>query len=117
MPLQYDENNIFARIINKTLPTKIISENDYALSFFDISPKAKVHAIIIPKGQYINYYEFHSKALQNEIINFYDLINQTIHALNLKFFRLISNSNAEAGQTVYHYHMHLLGGEKLKEAP
>ena len=51
----YDDNNIFAKILNKELSTKIILENEHAIAFNDINPQAPIHILIIPKGRYIQY--------------------------------------------------------------
>ena len=49
----YDSENIFAKIINKKLSTKIVMENEHAIAFDDIAPKAPIHILIIPKGKYV----------------------------------------------------------------
>jgi len=52
--MNYDKNNIFAKILRKEIPCKKIFENDYVLSFYDINPQKKIHALVIPKGDYSN---------------------------------------------------------------
>ena len=52
--MSYDKNNIFAKILRKEIPCKKIFENDHVFSFYDINPQKKIHALIIPKGNYIN---------------------------------------------------------------
>ena len=51
--MSYDKNNIFAKILRKEIPCKKIFENEHVLSFHDISPQKKIHALVIPKGEYI----------------------------------------------------------------
>ena len=67
--MNYDQNNIFAKIIRKELPAQIVDENKNALAFKDISPRAPIHILIIPKGQYLNLYNFISIAKHEEIID------------------------------------------------
>ena len=52
--MSYDDNNIFAKILRGEIPCKKIYEDDFVLSFYDINPQKKVHALVIPKGKYIN---------------------------------------------------------------
>ena len=58
----YNDDNIFAKIINKKLSTDIILENEHAIAFHDIAPQAPIHILIIPKGKYIKYDDFIDKA-------------------------------------------------------
>ena len=55
--MSYDKNNIFAKILRKEIPCKKIFENEHVLSFHDISPQKKIHALVIPKGEYIDMME------------------------------------------------------------
>jgi histidine triad (HIT) family protein len=111
----YQKDNIFAKIIRGEIPAKKICENDNALSFYDIHPQAKIHVLVIPKGEYTNLQDFTTNASVEEILDFFDLLNATATALalNKEGFRTISNSGANGGQEVPHFHMHLLGGESL----
>ncbi len=60
--MNYDKNNIFAKILRGEIPCKKIYENEYILSFYDINPqKKKIHALLVPKGEYINLDDFFSK--------------------------------------------------------
>ena len=56
--MKYDNSNIFAKILRKEIPTEIILENEHAISFKDISPRAPVHILVIPKKNYIKYSDF-----------------------------------------------------------
>ena len=66
--MNYDKNNIFAKILRKEIPCKKIFENDYVLSFYDINPQKKIHALLIPKGEYINLDDFNNRASDQEIV-------------------------------------------------
>ena len=113
--MTYNDNNIFAQIIDKKLPTKIILENEYAIAFNDIAPQAPIHILIIPKGKYIKYDDFINKASKEEIIHFFMLINQLVKDNNLENagYRLITNAGKNANQEVPHLHFHLLAGQNL----
>ena len=60
--MTYDKNNIFAKILRGEIPCKKIYENDFVLSFYDINPQKKTHALIIPKGLYIDLDHFIEQA-------------------------------------------------------
>ena len=65
--MTYDDNNIFAKILRGEIPCKKIYEDDYVLSFYDINPQRKIHALVIPKGKFIDLDDFASKASEKEI--------------------------------------------------
>ena len=111
----YDDENIFAKIINKKLKTKIIFESEHAIAFNDIAPQAPIHILIIPKGKYIKYDEFINKASKEEIHDFFMLINRLVKINNIEDtgYRLISNAGKNANQEVPHLHFHLLAGKNL----
>ena len=66
--MTYDDNNIFAKILRGEIPCKKIYENNYILSFYDINPQRKIHALVIPKGKYIDLDDFNAKASDKEIV-------------------------------------------------
>jgi histidine triad (HIT) family protein len=110
----YDINNVFYKILQHKIPAKIIFENNFALAFLDINPQAKIHCLVIPKGQFINFEDFIKKASPKEIIQYYQAIDNTIELLNITDgFRLITNNGLNAGQEVPHFHTHILAGEPL----
>ncbi len=116
--MKYDENNIFAKILRGEIPCKKIYENDFVLSFYDINPQKKIHALIIPKGKYIDLDDFNSKASEKEIVELIKGISAVAKKLGLsldsgKGYRVISNLNEHGGQEVPHLHFHIFGGEKV----
>ena len=113
--MDYDDDNIFAKILNNKLLTDIILENEHAIAFHDIAPQAPVHILIIPKGKFIKYDDFLNKASKDEIFYFFDLINQLVKVYDLENtgYRLISNAGKNANQEVPHLHFHLLAGKNL----
>ena len=113
--MAYDDENIFAKILNKKLLTDIILENEHAIAFHDIEPQAPIHILIIPKGKYIKYDDFFNKASKDEIYLFFRLINQLVKDYNLENtgYRLITNAGKNANQEIPHLHFHLLAGKNL----
>ena len=114
----YDKNNIFAKILRKEIPCKKILEDDHILSFFDVNPQKKIHALIIPKGNYTNLDDFNNRASDQEIVALSKAITKVSKILGIssntgKGYRVITNLDEHGGQEVPHLHFHLLGGEKV----
>ena len=65
--MTYDKNNIFSKILRGEIPCKKIYEDEFVLSFHDVNPQKKIHALVIPKGEYINLDDFSTKASEKEI--------------------------------------------------
>ena len=109
---------LFCNIINKSVPAKIVFENDSVLAFEDIEPQAPVHVLIVPKKHIasINEIEFEDKEVCGEILLTAKKIAKDLK-INDSGYRTIFNTNQDGGQTVFHIHMHLLGGRKLKWPP
>ena len=111
----YNKNNIFAKIIRGEITAIKVYEDDKILAFNDISKASPLHVIVIPKGEYIDFIDFTSKATKAEIANFFQKVTQIAQDLEIqdKGFRLITNNGDDAHQTVKHFHMHILAGKKL----
>ena len=111
----YDQNNIFAKILCGDIPCDKVHESEHSLAFHDINPVRATHVLVIPKGSYVDYTDFIAKASDQEKIDLQHSINQVIQSLGLDEtgFRLITNSGDDGGQEVPHYHVHILGGEKI----
>ena len=112
----YDTNNVFAQILRGDLPADIVFESEYALAFHDIKPRARVHVLVIPKGQYTNILQFNQNASSDEKLGLLDAISQTAGIMGVEEsgFRLVSNTGHDGGQTVPHLHVHLMGGEHVQ---
>ena len=116
--MSYDDNNIFAKILRGEVPCDKIYEDDYVLSFYDISPQKKIHALIIPKGKYIDLDDFSLNASPNEMAGLFKGVNKVAKKLGIsndtgKGYRALSNIGEHGGQEVPHLHFHLFGGEKV----
>ncbi|MDC3085658.1 histidine triad nucleotide-binding protein [Candidatus Pelagibacter sp.] len=116
--MSYDDNNIFAKILRGEIPCKKIYEDDFVLSFYDINPQKKVHALVIPKGQYVDLDDFSSNASSEEMIGLLRGITAVAKKLKIsvdtgKGYRALANISENGGQEVPHLHFHLFGGEKV----
>ena len=116
--MSYDKNNIFAKILRKEIPCKRIFENDHVLSFHDINPQKKIHALVIPKGDYINLDDFNNRASDQEIVALSKAITEVSKILGIstdtgKGYRALTNLDDHGGQEVPHLHFHLFGGEQI----
>jgi histidine triad (HIT) family protein len=108
----YDSNNIFARILRGEIPNKTVYEDEYALAFHDLYPKARVHILVIPRGAYISIADFSTHASDVEITGFWRAVSRILHQENLseQGFRTIANTGLNGGQEVPHFHIHILAG-------
>ena len=115
--MKYDENNIFAKILRGEIPCKKIYENEYALSFHDINPQRKIHALVIPKGSYVDLDDFMQNAQEKEIIELFKAISHVAKLLKISNiddgYRALANIGKNGGQEVPHLHFHIFGGEKV----
>ena len=116
--MSYDKNNIFAKILRKEILCKKIFENNHVLSFYDINPQKKIHALVIPKGEYINLDDFNTRASDEEIVALSKAITEVSRILGIstdtgKGYRALTNLDDHGGQEVSHLHFHLFGGEKI----
>lgn len=113
--MTYDPNNIFAKILRGEIPNNTVYEDEYVLAFHDLYPQAKVHVLVIPKGEYVSIDDFGANASAEEIKAFYSVVAKIVDEYGLKDsgFRSIANTGINGGQEVPHFHLHILGGEKL----
>ncbi len=114
--MKYDKNNIFAKIISGELPTKRIYEDDYLIAINDINPVAPVHILVISKNEYVDFKDFIAKASNIEITNYYNKISEIAKKNGLEGYRVITNIGKKGGQTVFHFHTHIIGGMDLSES-
>ena len=116
--MSYDKNNIFAKILREEIPCKKIFENNHVLSFYDINPQKKIHALVISKGKYIDLDDFSVNASPDEMVGLLKGINIVAKKLKIsvdvgKGYRALTNISEHGGQEVPHLHFHLFGGEKV----
>ena len=119
--MAYDKNNIFAKILRGEIPLKSsekIYENEFILSFYDINPKKKIHALVIPKGEYTDLDDFSKRATEKEIVELIKGINVVAKKLKISVddgegYRTLANVGENGGQEIPHLHFHIFGGEKI----
>lgn len=113
--MAYDENNIFAKILRGEIPCDKVYEDDHCLAFNDINPQAPVHVLVIPKGHYQNFDDFHAAAADEEIAAFVRAIGTVARMTGLadSGYRVLSNTGADAHQEVPHLHVHVVGKRDL----
>ena len=109
----YDNQNVFAKILRKEIPTNVIYEDDYVISFFDIHPKAPTHALVVTKSAYEDFNDMMSKASSEEIKGIFDAVHNVAKQLDLidAGYRLVVNVGKGSGQEVPHLHIHILSNK------
>ncbi|MEA5516402.1 histidine triad nucleotide-binding protein [Nodularia sp. UHCC 0506] len=110
-------DTIFSKIIRREIPVDIVYEDDLALAFKDINPQAPVHILVIPKKPIVKLADAESQdqALLGHLL----LTAQSVAAeagLN-NGYRVVINNGADGGQSVYHLHLHILGGRQMDWPP
>jgi histidine triad (HIT) family protein len=111
-------DNIFAKIIRKEIPAKIVFEDDHALAFRDTGPKAPVHILIVPKKDIARVSE--AKAEDEPVLGHLLTVAAQIarqEGIDDTGYRLVINKGRDAGESVPHLHVHLLGGRPLQWPP
>ncbi|MFB9325484.1 histidine triad nucleotide-binding protein [Paenibacillus aurantiacus] len=105
---------IFCKIVEGSIPSKKVFENERILAFHDIQPAAPVHVLIIPKKHIptMNDVSGEDDALMAEIFAVARQIAKEL-GVDESGYRLINNCNPDSGQLVYHLHFHLVGGRNL----
>ena len=107
---------LFCRIVAGEFGADIVAENEHAIAFRDINPQAPVHLLVVPR-QHVSALRDFGQLNDGAL---YGMIYLSVSAakaagIDQGGYRLVTNDGADAGQTVFHLHCHLLGGEKLKE--
>jgi len=109
---------LFCKIVQKTIPAKIVHEDESALAFEDITPQAPVHLLIIPKKHIARLADLVPEEAQilAHIFGFVPTLARKYGVLE-SGFRSVINSGAGAGQSVFHLHIHLMGGRTFRWPP
>jgi histidine triad (HIT) family protein len=112
------EDTIFSKIIRKEIPAEIVYEDDLCLAFRDVSPQAPTHVLLIPKKPIPKLADVASddkELLGHMMLTLKDLAEQL--GIADDGYRVVINSGQQGGQTVFHLHMHLLGGRAMQWPP
>ena len=107
---------IFKKIIDKKIPSKILYEDELSIAFEDVSPQAPKHILLIPKKEISSMNEVKEED-QNLLGHLMLKASHIAKKEELESYRLVINTQAEAGQTVYHLHIHILGGRTMNWPP
>ena len=109
---------LFCKIVNREVPAAIVYEDDRVLAFNDINPQAPVHILIVPKRHISSLNDLHpdDDAIVGELVRRAAAIAGE-RGISAGGFRTVFNTNRDAGQTVFHIHLHLLGGRSLEWPP
>lgn len=105
---------IFCQIVKKEIPAQIVYEDEEILAFKDIHPKAKIHLLIIPKEHCPSLNEAKNKEILGKLLWQARILAEKF-SLDKTGYKIIINTGRDAGQVVFHLHLHLLGGEELKK--
>lgn len=103
-----DDNCIFCKIANGEIPSKTLYEDEEYRVILDLGPAAKGHALILPKNHYANLYELPEEAASKVMLLAKKMTAQMTDKLHCDGFNLMQNNGETAGQTVFHFHMHLI---------
>ncbi|WP_112322310.1 HIT domain-containing protein [Oceanibium sediminis] len=115
----YDDQNIFAKILRGEIPNRTVLETEHTLAFEDIAPQAPTHVLVIPKGPYVTYDHFAAEASDAEILDFNRTLGRICQETGVSGaaggsgYRLISNAGEAGVQEVPHFHVHIAGGRIL----
>ena len=109
---------LFCRIVQGTIPADIVFQDEHALAFRDINPQAPVHILIIPKRHVASLHES-VREDRDLLAHLLFLCKDTAHRQGLaeSGYRVVTNVGRDAGQTVFHLHLHVLGGRHLGWPP
>jgi histidine triad (HIT) family protein len=109
---------LFTKIINREIPAKIVFEDDTCLAFRDVNPQAPIHILLIPKKEIasMNDVAGGDELLMGHLMSVVSKIAKA-EGISESGYRVVINTNAHAGQTVPHVHLHILGGRTLTWPP
>jgi histidine triad (HIT) family protein len=114
---QLMQMTIFKKIIDKEIPAQIVFEDEHCLAFKDINPQAPIHILLIPKITEIDRLS-HAQVKHQEILGHLMLkAGEIAKQQDLSDFRIVINDGEAAGQSVFHLHIHILGGRDLAWPP
>ena len=106
--MSYDSNNVFAQILDNTLPSERVFEDDHTLVIMDIMPATKGHVLVIPKAQAENIYDMDNEYLSAVGATTKKIATAIQAALNPSGVIVKQFNGSDAGQTVFHYHVHII---------
>jgi diadenosine tetraphosphate (Ap4A) HIT family hydrolase len=111
----YDPHNIFARLLRGEIPSNRVYEDEYAVAFHDIDPRAPIHVLVIPRTPHVSLADFAAEAPPETVAGFFRAVALVAKQLGLEApgYRILSNMGAHGHQEVPHFHVHIFGGRPL----
>ncbi|MEZ3487775.1 MAG: HIT family protein [Lachnospiraceae bacterium] len=103
-----DENCIFCKLANGDIPTATLYEDEDFRVILDASPASKGHALIIPKEHYANLYELSDELASKVLVLAKKMITKLTEVLGCDGYNIVQNNGEAAGQTVFHFHLHMI---------
>ena len=110
------ENCLFCRIVRGEIPATIVAENTHCVAFRDINPQAPTHVVIVPREHVASLNEAKDAAMIGQLALLASEIARS-EGIAERGYRTVFNTNADAGQTVFHLHLHLIGGRPMGWPP
>jgi histidine triad (HIT) family protein len=109
---------LFCRIVSGEIPAEIVAESDSAIAFRDLNPEAPTHVLVVPRDHYANVAEV-AAAGDLDVAELFRLAAEVaaIEGVADSGYRMVANTNADAHQTVFHAHIHVLGGRAMGWPP
>jgi histidine triad (HIT) family protein len=106
---------LFCKIVAGQIPATAVYQDDHTFAFADLNPQAPTHVLVVPKQHFADLVELSQDAAAAAAV--LNGIRATAAACDLSEFRTVFNTGAQAGQTVFHVHAHVLGGRPMKWPP
>lgn len=107
---------LFCRIVRREIPATIVAEDEHTLAFRDINPQAPTHVLVIPRTHVASLDEVEDPLLVGRVMLMAARVARS-EGIVAAGYRTVTNTNAGAGQTVFHLHVHVLGGRQLTWPP
>jgi diadenosine tetraphosphate (Ap4A) HIT family hydrolase len=104
----YDKDNVFAKIIDGRIGAEKLYEDELVIAIKDIAPAAPVHILVIPKNPYTDFADFVQRAKDEEVMHYNRVVIDLASKYSNGHYRLITNKGEHAGQSVFHFHTHIL---------
>jgi histidine triad (HIT) family protein len=113
-----DPECLFCRIVAGEIPAEIVAESDRAIAFRDLTPQAPTHVLVIPREHYANVGEV-AAAGDGDVADLFRLAAKVaeLEGVGESGYRMVANTNVDANQTVFHAHVHVLGGRPMGWPP
>ncbi|KAF8818605.1 HIT family protein [Rickettsia endosymbiont of Cardiosporidium cionae] len=109
----YNKENIFYKIIHGQIKSNKLYEDQELIAIQDLYPVAPIHFLVLPKDTYIDFEDFVKNATPELISHYYKMIQILANKCGATEYRVLTNKGTSAGQTITHFHTHVIGGKKL----